>query len=208
MEFLADADASPVELRQLSLQPDEPQLIRAAKALDPEAWDTIYGAYYPPILGYMKARVVDDAVAQDLASAVFVAALEGIGRYKERGRPLLAWLFGIARNQLADHLRKEARDRVRFPRLLFWRPPETEPMDYLQGEAAAASVAEDPAEKIERLDVLRAMQRLTTRQREVVQLRFFADLTPQETAAVMDKSLTAVYSLEARALTSLRLHLG
>jgi hypothetical protein len=84
-------------------------LIASARAGQPEAWAAIFDAYHPPIYRYVRARIFEEPVAEDLAADVFLAALDGIKRYRYRGRPLLAWLYGIARNVIAEHQRQLAR---------------------------------------------------------------------------------------------------
>ena len=62
----------------------------------------------------------------------------------------------------------------------------------------------DPAGMIEDLDLRTALQALPDSQRDVLILRFFVGLSTPEIAQVMGKQPTAVYSLQARAVASLR----
>ena len=108
-------------------EPYEAELVGRAKARSPEAWTEIYNTHYRPIFRYVKARVFDETIAEDLTSAVFVGALKGIDSYRYRGRPLLAWLYRIARNVVAGHQRKFLRSRGRglkqgldLPRQVIW----------------------------------------------------------------------------------------
>ncbi len=73
----------------MALDVTEATLVDRAKARSPQAWTEIYSTHYPAIFRYAKARVFNDATAEDLASAVFVAALKGIDSYQYRGRPVL-----------------------------------------------------------------------------------------------------------------------
>src|SRR3989337_3270708 len=83
----------------------EAELIGRAKARSPEAWTEIYTSHYAAIFRYAKARVFDETTAEDLTSSVFVGALKGIDSYQYRGRPLLAWLYRLARSVVASHQR-------------------------------------------------------------------------------------------------------
>ena len=60
----------------------------------------------------------------------------------------------------------------------------------------------------ERLDVSRAMQRLTSEQRQVLHLRFVEDMTSQQAAVVLGKSEAAVKIIQHRALKSVKQMLG
>ena len=142
----------------------------------------------------MRARVFDEPAASDIASSVFVAAISGIHSYSYRGRPFLAWLYRIAHNLVGDFRRK----RVRAKQQTDERAVEEHYSDN------GAHSNGDPAGMIDDLDLREAMQKLPDSQRDVLILRFFVGLSTQEIARVMDKQPTAVYSLQARAVASLR----
>ena len=196
-------------------EPYEAELIRRAKARSPEAWTEIYTSHYAAIFRYAKARVFDETTAEDLASAVFVGALKGIDSYKYRGRPLLAWLYGIARHVVASHQRelldsrgeslKESHD---LPRRVIWHLMRRPRRDDVQaaGQDLIETVSDegDPAMMVDRLDLRDALANLPANQREVVILRFLVGLSAQEVAGVVGKKPAAVYSLQARAILALR----
>jgi len=167
----------------------EAELVRKARLRSAEAWSLIYEANYTKLYRYCYARCTNDAIAAELASSVFLAALEGIDKYEYRGRPLLAWLYRIAHNLVSDHLRKQHR--------------ESEAIH----DALILAVAHDPGpacEVADRESVQAALEQLTDDQRQLIGLRYFADATTAELAATMAKSEPAVYSLEERAPAALR----
>ena len=90
----------------------ELRLIRRAKRGDPQAFEEIYDEHQPAIYRYCVCRVGSDAVAEDLTSEVFVRLVEKIDDFTYRGRPLLAWLYTIARNLVNDHHRLKGRADV------------------------------------------------------------------------------------------------
>lgn len=183
---------------------DEAALVARARDNETAAWGEIYDRYQRPVYRYVRARVYDEAAAEDLVSTVFLAALQGIGRYRERGRPLLAWLYAIARNTVADHQRRtlgRGRFRDRLPGFGGQREPVPPP-------EPVADASSDPAESVERLDLRRAISALPDAQRDVVILRHFVGLSTPEIAVAMGKKPAAIYSLEARALENLRAALG
>lgn len=73
--------------------------------INPERWVEEYGDV---LFGFAAARVRDPAVAKDLVQETFLAAIKGsdafAGRSSER-----SWLFGILRNKLIDHYRRQSR---------------------------------------------------------------------------------------------------
>lgn len=196
-------------------EPYEAELIRRAKARSPEAWTEIYTSHYAAIFRYAKARVFDETTAEDIASAVFVGALKGIDSYKYRGRPLLAWLYGIARNVVASYQREvlaprgeELKEGLDLPRRVIWHLMRRSRRDDVQaaGQDLIETVSDegDPAMMVDRLDLHNALAKLPANQREVVILRFLVGLSAQEVAEVIGKKPAAVYSLQARAILALR----
>ena len=194
---------------------DEAELIGRAKARSPEAWTDIYTKHYASIFRYAKARVFDETTAEDLTSDVFVSALKGIDSYEYRGRPLLNWLYRIARNVVASHQRgvlgsrgERLKQGLDLPRQVIWhlmrRPRRQEERIADQEPVSLASRANDPAMLIDRLDLRNALAELPANQREVVILRFLVGLSAQEVAEVIGKKPAAVYSLQARAILVLR----
>ena len=170
-------------------QDAEASLVQRAKERLPSAWVEIYDAYYQKLFRYCYARTGDSGVAAELASHVYLEALEGIDRYVYRGRPLLAWLYRIARNLVSDYLAKRQREA--------------------QALAQAASTLEPhypgPAASVDdRRDLEAALRHLTDDQQQVIALRYYAGLSTAEIGQAMGRSERAVYSLEVRALAALR----
>jgi len=207
-EEVASAEAGPAEAY-------EAELVGRAKSRSREAWTEIYNTHYGAVFRYVRARVFDDATAEDLASAVFVGALKGISSFRYKGRPLLAWLYRIARNVVATHQRQLLKPRgespkggLAAPRRVIRRLMRRSRGDGAQAAdhdlIATASSEGDPGAMVDRLDLRDALTRLPANQREVVILRFFVGLSGQEVAEVTGKGPAAVYSLQARAILALR----
>lgn len=207
-EEVASAEGAAVE-------PYEAELVGRAKARSPEAWTEIYSRHYTAIFRYVKARVFDEATAEDLTSSVFAGALKGIDSFQYRGRPLLAWLYRIARNVVASHQRQLLEPRseglkqgLDLPRRVIRHVMRRSRRDDLgaadQDLIATASGEGDPAMMIDRLDLRSALAKLPASQRDVMILRFLVGLSAQEVAEVIGKGPAAVYSLQARAILTLR----
>ncbi len=194
----------------MALEPDEATLVGRAKARSPQAWTEIYSTYYPAIFRYAKARVFNETTAEDLASEVFIAALKGIDSYQYRGRPLLAWLYRIARNVVAGHQREVLQHRsegLDLQRRVIWHLMRLSRRDTEHADGDPVSVASseaDPAMMVDSLDLRDALAKLSSNQREVVILRFLVGLSAQEVADVIGKKPAAIYSLQARAILALR----
>ena len=95
--------------------PDE-RLLATTRA-EPAAFGAFYRRHEDRVLGYFLSRVGDPEVAADLTAETFAAALASAHRFRPRRKPAVAWLFGIARNNLAMSRRQgrvDARARRRL----------------------------------------------------------------------------------------------
>lgn len=188
------------------------ELVERARRRDASAWSQIFDSHYGDIYRYARARIFDDdAAAEDLASSVFVEAIASIESFEYRGKPLLVWLYRIARNLVVNHQRKtlSPRGRVSDAAKSLGRHIVSR-LDSLSSESRGRVVrdelvaTDDPSELAAKLDLREAIQHLPDQQREVVALRYLVGLSTPEIGETMGKSASAVYSLEARALNSLR----
>jgi len=92
---------------------DDRELLVLARQ-SPEAFATFYRRHVSAVLAYYRRRGASADQALDLTAETFAAALESIGRYRPRSEPGVAWLYGIARNVLAEsHRRGAIDDRAR-----------------------------------------------------------------------------------------------
>ncbi|MGQ9888111.1 MAG: sigma-70 family RNA polymerase sigma factor [Aggregatilineales bacterium] len=169
---------------------DEQRLIRRAQRGDAEAFAELYRAYVQVIFRYIAARVNDLQLAEDLTGDVFTKALEGLGSYRDRGRPFLAWLYRIARARVIDHYRQVGR-----------RPSETSVDDQpLPVESGLdAGLARRQAAQALRA----AIAGLTDDQQRVIILRFVEGYRVDEVAAILGKQPNAIKALQFRALRAL-----
>jgi RNA polymerase sigma-70 factor (ECF subfamily) len=163
-------------------------LAARAVARDPEAWSAIFDAHYRPVFSFVRYRLRRTEEAEDIASQVFEIAYARADRFDYRGVPIEAWLIGIARNLVRDHIKKIGR-----------RGYEEELM-----ETTAPSLP-DASEIVDlRQDLAAAMQALTEDQQTVLSLRFILDKSVADTARLMERSEDAVKNLQRRALAAMQ----
>jgi RNA polymerase sigma-70 factor, ECF subfamily len=178
----------------------EEEFVRLLRARSLAAWEVLFERHYHRVYRYALGRLLSREIAEDVAATTFDRALATIDSYSYRGRPALAWIYGIARNVVNETRRSEMRQRATglLESLLNsrngHRPSDALPILQVDGSDALVS----------RMDLERALGRLTKIQREVVLLRYFAGLSAAETGQVMGRPETAVYALQARALAALR----
>ena len=143
------------------------------------------------IFAYVYTLTRDRELAEDVTAATFAKGLEELPRFEWRGVPYSSWLYRVASNLVTRHRQLPG---------------------WIELTPTHAADGESPPEAVERLDraqeVRAAVRDLPADQRQVVLLRFAAELRNREIAAVMGRSEGAVKLLTFRALTTLRRRLG
>lgn len=157
---------------------------------DPVVFDEIFRRHHGTLYGYLVRRVGPDAAA-DLAGDVFVQAFSARHGYRCAYASARPWLFGIATNLLRRYLRAQyraGRANSRLAAELHSQPSEEAAriVERVAAEAAAPSVAE-------------RLKHLHARDREVLLLYAFSDLTYREMAEFLQIPIGTVRSRLSRA---------
>ena len=147
--------------------------------------EEIYVALAQRVVGYLRARGVPDP--EDVAGEVFLQVARDLPRFGDAEDPMAVrrWVFTIARNRAID----AARRARRRPRSSGAEVPDR-----------PAVPAPDPLDPV----LVEALLQLTEDQREVVALRFVADLPLDDVARMTRRSVGATKALQHRALENLR----
>ncbi len=169
---------------------DEAELIRRAKRGDREAIAALYDCCYASVFRYIYYRISDQQNAEDLTNEVFVRMISKFPSYVDQGRPVLAWLYSIARNLVIDHYRSR-------------NETEDMPLDESLVETEADHLAEPTEEHFAQESLTNAIKKLTEDQRQVVQLKLIENREIGEVAAILGKNERAIRSLQHRALAAL-----
>jgi RNA polymerase sigma-70 factor (ECF subfamily) len=150
----------------------------------------------PIVVRYCRARVGaterSGLSADDVAQEVCLAAITALPRYKDQGRPFLAFVYGIAAHKVADAHRAAARNRA--------DPTEIVPERYSL-DAGPEQMALD-SESAERMTKLLSV--LPEKQREIVILRVVVGMSAEETAEAIGSTAGAVRVAQHRALARLK----
>jgi RNA polymerase sigma-70 factor, ECF subfamily len=179
-------------LKDVSNETDERILIEEAKT-DRRRFGELYELHFERVYAFIGRRVQDRAAVQDLTADVFRKALEGLDRFEWRGVPFAVWLFRIARNAIANHRQRTARETTGAD---LETKQASEPTDAVSGPV------EDHAA------VYRFVRELPDDQRRVIQMRFAEDKGIREIAETMGRTEGAVKQLQYRAMQSLRERMG
>jgi RNA polymerase sigma-70 factor (ECF subfamily) len=172
------------------LHQSEVDLVSRAKLRDLEAIEELYTQHRDSIFTYIFYRVGDPENAEDLTADVFVRMLSHLHRYKTGKRPLLAWLYTIARNLVVDHYRGNNEETLGQFEEKIAEDDESHPVKVFEKHMAQECL-------------IRAMKYLTEEQQKVVILKFIERRENPEVAAILGKNERAIRSLQHRALVAL-----
>jgi RNA polymerase sigma-70 factor (ECF subfamily) len=171
---------------QITQSTDELALVRAAQT-DAQAFGVLYDRYVQRVYRYCHYRTSSTADAEDLTAQIFLAALESLPRYRQDGH-FAGWLFSIARNKMMDYHRHVPH----VPLDEFSLPPIYTDM---------ASVVEK-SQRREHLS--RLIQSLAEDERELIHLRYVAELPFAEIAKALHKNEDAVKKMIYRLIARMK----
>jgi len=147
----------------------------------------LYGAHYRSLVRLAVLLVHDIATAEEVVQDSFVALQAGLHRLRDSEKSL-----SYLRTAVVNRSRSVLRHRVVVDK----NAPKPAP-DMPSAESGALAL-------IERSSVVSALRSLPQRQREVIVLRFYGDLSEAQIAAAMGISRGAVKSHTSRAMAALR----
>jgi RNA polymerase sigma-70 factor (ECF subfamily) len=177
-------------------QPGPDPETRARAALDSGDLNavitTLMQAYGGPVFAYCRAMLRSQDQPADVLQTVFLEAYRSLPRF-ERRSSFKTWLFGIARHQCIDHLRR-VRWQLRHVRRWTERPPVAP--DALPDERGLAEER--------RRDLEACIERLAPRARDLVLLRFRQELSYDELAELTGVTSGTLRVRLYRALSALR----
>jgi len=172
----------------LNRQSTESQLIKQAVD-DPVQFGVLYRQHVSKVYRYIYARVSSHAEAEDLTSQVFMVVLQRLPSFAP-GSNFNAWLFTIARNKIVDSYRKQ-RSSV--------------PLEDIQNMPLSA---DDPFSQLVQKELHSRLGQLvgelSQEQKELLELRFAAELSYAEIGLVIGKSEAAVKMSVYRLLDKLQ----
>lgn len=169
-------------------------LVPQARDGDRRAMGAILRIIHPQVLRYARARIGGgkSPTPEDVAQEVCLAVTTSIGSFVDKGKPFMAFVYGIAFNKVADAHRAMSRDKSH---------PTEELPDDVDGQCTPEEVALtlDGSNRVRQL-----LDSLSEKARDILILRVFVGLSAEETAAAVGSTPGAVRVAQHRALASLR----
>ena len=166
----------------------EDALVEKAKT-DEQAFTALYNQYLPRVYGYMMKRIGNKEATEDLVSMTFLKVFSNLKKYEKKGGvPFGAWLFRIATNNLIDYYRKHGKIKsVDIDAI-------SEPKDEKLTAADEIQIEQDRAK------VREVLKDVSSRYQEILNLKFFAEMSYEEIAETLGLTVNNSRVLVFRAL--------
>lgn len=155
-------------------------------------FEDIYEVYYKRVYNYISFRINNHQDTEDLVSQVFERVIDKYDTYDNKRSPLEAWLIGIARNTVTDYFRSRQKGFDLAANLLsLFVPGSRQPEEVMVAN-------EDHAQ------LIRMLSKLSEKERNIVALKFAAELKNTDIAEMMGLSESNVGVMLFRSLKKLR----
>jgi RNA polymerase sigma-70 factor (ECF subfamily) len=154
------------------------------------AFERIYEQLAPAVHGYLRSQGIDDP--EGAVNDVFLRAFRGLAAFEGSPVAFRSFVFTVAHHLVVDRRRFASR-----------RPREVA-VERLPDVGASDDPEHEAIERIGRERLAALLELLTSDQRDVLLLRFVADLSIEEVAAAQGRSVGAVKAMQHRALASVR----
>lgn len=170
----------------------------AQKAIhDEDAFQELYEHFFPRVYNFIFARVKNPDAADDIVSTAFLKMYENLARYNPERAAFSTWLFRIALNCMTDYFRrKESSQEAEWEE--FFDPAAPDSL-----EPEAQTLAEEG-----NAELLKALDKLTDKERRIVELKYFSGLGNKEIAEILGITANNVGVVLFGALKKLRKALG
>jgi len=176
-----------LESHKQDILENEAEIVEQAKK-DDQAFEILYHHYFPKIYGYIFKRVGNQQTTEDIVSTTFMKVFVNIKWYDHKGYTFGAWVYKIATNNLVDYYRKQGRSKE-------------------VGIEEASEIRDQNLAPDEQVQILQdkehvkfLLSKLSKRYQKVLNLKFFAELSVQEIANVLEISENNTRVLVFRAL--------
>ena len=192
MELALDTPArlravTPPREEEAPAGPSDADLLVRVADRDREAFELLYRRYVRSVFGLALRRLRDRQRAEDAVQETFAAVWRSAGSYRPERGPAAPWLYAVARNAVVD------RHRARH------EPPSEVP-ETPSGEPGPADRAET---SFVAWRVHRALEELPEREREVLELAYWGELSQSEVAEFLHIPLGTVKTRTRSALARL-----
>lgn len=146
--------------------------------LDISKFGSIYEKHYAEVYRFIFRRICDTEKSFDLCSLVFLKAMENLKSYRYEGKPIVAWLYRIALNEIYMQHRKKRAEIVYHI--------DVNELKNIEEDLGQENIIELEAE------LLNALQKLDRDEMELIEMRYFEKQQVYMMAEVLNTSANNV----------------
>lgn len=169
------------------------RVLGAARRGDEAAWTALYLDLAPVLTGYLYGQRCPSA--EDVTSETLLQVVRDLHRFDGDETAFRSWVFTVAHHRLIDARRHTAA-----------RPADATEDEILQRHSTGGSLEEAAIVGLGASELEHLICAATPAQRDVLLLRYVADLTLHEVAEVIGKDYNTVKALHRRGMDALRAH--
>jgi RNA polymerase sigma-70 factor (ECF subfamily) len=190
-----------------TIRVDDTQLIRGAQLGDAAAFEELVRQYDRAVLRLAVHLTGSQEDGQDIYQEAFLRAYINIGSFRFECS-FYTWIYRIVTNLCLDHLRKRSSRYRDLTTTITADGEEEQILDRIPDQRAGASPERNMASRELRGCILRAMQRLSPRERVVFELKHYHGLRLRTVAGILDTSEGTIKNTLFRATHKLRAQLA
>ena len=171
------------------------RILASARRGDEAAWTALYLDLAPVLTGYLNGQRCPGA--EDITSETLLQVVRDLHRFAGDEAAFRSWVFTIAHHRLIDARRHAAA-----------RPADAMAGEVLERHGRTESFEDRAIAALGASELEHLLRVATPAQRDVLLLRYVADLTLHEVAAVIGKDYNTTKALHRRAMDALRAHIA
>ena len=162
---------------------------------DDEAFIELYETFFPRLYNFIYARIRNSADADEITNDVFYKIFLNLEQYSGTSS-FVAWLFSAANHSVIDFCRRKNKKR------------QIVAEDWEEFFTATAPESQQPENQLlteeERRKLLKAVGKLTEREQQIIELKYWSDCSNVEIAKILDLTPSNVGIILFRALDKLK----
>ena len=168
-------------------------LLAQRATTDEEAFEELYEYFFPRVYNFIYARLKNSSDADDVTSITFMKMNENLENYNQNKAAFSTWLFRIALNSIIDYTRRRDKsNEIEWAEFFDPAAPE-----YQEPEAQTLT-------KEGNRELLAALDKLSERERRIVELKFWGDLDTRAIAEILSMTEGNVRTTLHRTLAKLK----